>query len=147
MVLIDQWSGRSLYATYRVERDDPWIVVFTQSKEDCISQLEALAGVSAVNTFSKELAGRRVVHFVVVTSALSSFAHGYISRPDRALLSNAFYLILAQHSADVWLEWIPSEANVTDLPSRVKGDDWWSSWPCKHVAESSSLPGAHGREK
>ena len=39
------------------------------------------------------LAGRRVVHFVDNTVALSAIVHGYARKPDMAVLSNAYTLV------------------------------------------------------
>ena len=35
---------------------------------------------------------------------------------------NTFHLIVASLQAKVWLEWVPSKANVADLPSRDDDD-------------------------
>ena len=62
--------------------------------------------------------GEAAIHFVDNTGALSNLIHGYASRPDCGRLVNAFHLMLADLRCKVWLEWVPSKANVADLPSR-----------------------------
>ena len=49
---------------------------------------------------------------------MSNLIHGYASRPDCGRLVNTFHLMLADLKSKVWLEWVPSKANVADLPSR-----------------------------
>ena len=49
---------------------------------------------------------------------LSNLIHGYASLPDCGRLVNTFHLALASLRCRVWLEWVPSKANISDLPSR-----------------------------
>ena len=44
--------------------------------------------------------------------------HGYARRPDCGRLTNSYHLAVAHLECKVWLEWVPSKANVADLPSR-----------------------------
>ena len=64
------------------------------------------------------VAGASVIHFVDNTGALSNLVHGYAARADCGRLTNAFHLALARLQCSVWLDWVPSKANVADLPSR-----------------------------
>ena len=83
-----------------------------------IQQAELIAAVGVYRTLASDLSGTAAVHFVDNTGALSNLIHGYASRPDCARLANAFHLGLAAMGTKVWLEWVPSKANVADLPSR-----------------------------
>ena len=64
------------------------------------------------------LLGRRVLHFVDNTVALSKAVHGYANEPDMAAATNAIHVCDAVFGIDAWFEWVPSHANVSDLPSR-----------------------------
>ena len=63
-------------------------------------------------------AGRRVNHFVDNTVALSALVNGYAGKPDLAKMVNAFFLQMAGLRAHVYFDWVPSKANIADLPSR-----------------------------
>ena len=64
------------------------------------------------------LQGRRVLGFVDNTVALSKAVHGYANDPDMAAVVNALHACDAALRIDAWFEWVPSKANVADLPSR-----------------------------
>ena len=74
--------------------------------------------VAARLTFPNVLRGRRVLHFVDNTVALSKAVHGYANEPDMAAVVNALHACDAALQCDSWYEWVPSKANVADLPSR-----------------------------
>ena len=62
--------------------------------------------------------------------------HGYASRTDMARLSNMYHLQNFHMNVDAWHEWVPSEANIADIPSRPrfdkKGNDLWQQlWDLK----------------
>ena len=44
--------------------------------------------------------------------------HGYARKVDCARMVNSFHLLLAALRLNVYFEWVPSEANTSDLPSR-----------------------------
>ena len=125
IIIIDEHAGVRLFAGCVLPPNHEWMRFLTGDKRQCISQLEALAGVAALLTFGRYLTGRRTIHFIDNTAALSAFVHGYTSRPDMAVLSNAYHVLLAQGQIDMWLEWVPSEANPSDIPSRPPGRDWY----------------------
>ena len=52
------------------------------------------------------------------TVALSALVHGYSGKPDLAKMVNAFYLQIAGLRASVYFDYVPSKANIADLPSR-----------------------------
>ena len=63
--------------------------------------------------------GRRVIHFIDNTGALSAMIHGYARKIDCARMVNAFHLLLTALQMDAYFEWVPSAANTSDLPSRA----------------------------
>ena len=83
-----------------------------------INHLEALAAVCSRLTFPDALRERRVLHFIDNTVALSKLVHGYAREPDMAATTGPLHLCDAALSVDAWFEWVPSHANVSDLPSR-----------------------------
>ena len=83
-----------------------------------IAQLEVVGGVAAYFTFSERVKGRDVNHFIDNTVALSGLVHGYARKLDLARMVNAFHLQMAGLRANAYYEFVPSLANLADLPSR-----------------------------
>ena len=83
-----------------------------------IAQLEVLAAISAYFTYPELFVGRRVQHFIDNTVALSALVHGYSGKADLAKMVNAFFLQMAGLRASVYFDYVPSKANIADLPSR-----------------------------
>ena len=52
------------------------------------------------------------------TAALSALVHGYSGKPDLAKMVNAFHLQAAGLRTSVYFDYVPSKANIADLPSR-----------------------------
>ena len=93
--------------------------LLVHERKTYIAQLETLAAVSVYSSLEpSRLAGRAVNHFVDNTVALSSLIHGYSSREDMALITNVFHLQAAALRVSIYLEYVPSKANIADLPSR-----------------------------
>ena len=61
---------------------------------------------------------RRVLHFIDNTVALSKSVHGYAKDPDMAAVVNSLHTCDAALGVDAWFEWVPSHANISDIPSR-----------------------------
>ena len=103
------------------ESDSPipqYILDFFVVKKQKIGQCEILAATAVYSSLPTLLRGRRVLHFIDNTSAISCLLHGYSGKPDSALLVNAFHLYNAGLKADIHFEYVESKANVADLPSR-----------------------------
>ena len=77
-----------------------------------------LAAISVYSTYPQLIAGRKVLHWVDNTVALSALVHGYAGKPDLAKSVNVFYLQMLALRASVYFEFVPSKANIADLPSR-----------------------------
>ena len=69
-------------------------------------------------TYPALFRGRKVLHFIDNTVALSALVHGYSGKPDLAKSVNVFYLQMPSLRAAVYFEYVPSKANIADLPSR-----------------------------
>ena len=50
--------------------------------------------------------------------AFSALVHGYAKKPELAKSVNMFYLQMIALCARVFFEYVPSKANIADLPSR-----------------------------
>lgn len=89
-----------------------------------MNHLEAMGLLCARLTFPGLFCGRRALCFVDNTAALSAAVHGYANEPDMAAIVNALHCYDAALQCDAWFEWVPSAANVADLPSRRRAT--WS---------------------
>ena len=63
-----------------------------------------------------------MAHFVDNTVALSAFVHGYVGKEDLAQLVNVYHMTAAALRARTYLDYVPSKANIADLPSRGEYD-------------------------
>ena len=91
---------------------------FAPGKRQYIGQLELLAAIAAYSTFPEVLAGEQVIHFVDNTSAVAALVKGYSRAPDSVTLVHLFAALRLHLRMDVWVQWVPSKANIADLPSR-----------------------------
>lgn len=73
---------------------------------------------STYNTYGSLIQGRKVLHFIDNTVALSALVHGYSGKPELAKMVNIFYLQMIGLRASVFFDYVPSKANIADLPSR-----------------------------
>jgi hypothetical protein len=64
------------------------------------------------------LARRNVNHWIDNTGTLSGLIHGYARATDLAHMANAFHLTTCGMRTHTWLDYVPSLANIADLPSR-----------------------------
>ena len=79
---------------------------------------EVLAAVSLVFTLSSELSGMRLWHFVDNQGALANLIAGSAAAMDIAGAIAAYHLIAVKHGIMPWLEYVESDLNVSDGPSR-----------------------------
>ena len=87
-------------------------------KAQYIGQLELLAAVVAYTTFPAVLAGRYVIHWIDNESAVYSLAKGYSGAADSARVVNLYHACVAQLGVTPWLEYVHTDDNIADLPSR-----------------------------
>ena len=95
-----------------------WLLQWLRPRGQQVNHLEAAAAVAARLTFPDVLHQRRVLHFIDNTVALSKSVHGYAQDPDMAAVVNSLHACDAALGVEAWFEWVPSHANVSDLPSR-----------------------------
>jgi hypothetical protein len=87
------------------------------TRKQYIGQLELLAAV-AVYYSLPELKGRRVVHWIDNTSAIAALVKGYSGSPDSVRILHAFAAFSLGLDTSSWFLWVPSKANIADLPLR-----------------------------
>ncbi len=117
IVVIDPASGRREVMGGRVSSFlvDFWM---QDAGEQVITQAEAFALALARRCFAKHLMGRRVLAFVDNDPARYAFIKA--SSPSRTLLQlvQRFHEMAEVDHAVFWIERVPTESNVADLPSR-----------------------------
>ena len=116
-VVYDPISDRVVYA----HALPPWALLQSSWRSDrktYIAELETLAAISVYSTYPKLFAGRKVNHFIDNTVALSALVHGYSGKPELARSVNIFYLQMVAMRSSVYFDYVPSKANIADLPSR-----------------------------
>ena len=87
-----------------------------------IGQLELLAAIVAYYSMTPYLAEREVIHFIDNTAAVAGIAKGFSAKPDSARIIHAYHALNVRIGAQVYFEWVKSEANIADLPSRGQFD-------------------------
>jgi len=63
-----------------------------------------------------------VNHFADNTAANGAAFKGYSSSPDIARLVYSFHMRLAELKTRLWIEYVPSDANIADDPTRDQFD-------------------------
>ena len=97
---------------------ESFMVGFVRRQQQ-IGQLEILATLVTDMSLAAELRGKRALHFVDNTSAVAALSKGYSGVPDSARLVHAFHAYAAGLGCATYFEYVRSEANVADEPSRV----------------------------
>lgn len=110
--------------------------MFAADRRTYIAQAELLAAIVPYYSLPSVIRGRRVLHFIDNTVALSALVNGYASRPDLARMVNAFYVVQLALRCLVWFEWVPSKANIADLPSRLEYGEFFAALPLSVWVES-----------
>jgi hypothetical protein len=105
-----------------------------RSKKQFICDLEEVA--LAAPYFSREkvpgtdrcledlLRGRYVLHFADNTAANCGAVNGYSASPSMARIVSALHMRWARMGTQAWIEFVKSEANLADDPSR--GEFGWA---------------------
>ena len=95
-----------------------------RAKKSFICVLEEL-GIAAPY-FSIDLApafrDTHAIHFADNVAANTSVIKGGSSAPDMARIVGALHIRLVKESISLWIEFVKSEANLADLPSRAQFD-------------------------
>ena len=102
---------------------------FAPGLKTYIMQGEGVGALAPLLSLPALFRGRSVVQFQDNTGALSALVHGYASKPDMSRIVNAYHLAQFSLRVRVWFEWVPSEANLADLPSRLEYGEFFSVLP------------------
>ena len=116
MYVYDPRTGREVYAAYKMRSGD--YRLFSPDKQRRILQGEVLAGIAAYFTVPEMLRGRRVIHFIDNTGALSALVTGGPRQEDNSRLVGAYHAFLIGLRTRSEFVWVPSEANIADWPTR-----------------------------
>ena len=101
------------------ELDAAYMRRFMLRRKQQIGQVELVAAYTPYSAVdAKVWSGRRVLHWIDNSSAVAALAKGYSSAVDSALIVHAIHATLAGLGADVWFEYVRTDANVADKPSR-----------------------------
>ena len=134
LMLIDhtinhRWFSRGLCPEWLIQTWSsitgiPWFlhsdVISDTQRRQHINDLELLAVLAVVFTWGpRYMRYRQVVFFVDNTACLVSCVHGYARSPHMTALSNALHLALAHLRCHGWWEYVPSQTNGPDFPSRL----------------------------
>ena len=95
-----------------------------KAKGQYICDLEevALAAPYFAPEIEHRLKGKHVIHFADNVAANCGAINGRSSSPAMARILHALQLRWARSRVQVWVEFVKSEANLADLPSRGKLD-------------------------
>jgi hypothetical protein len=81
-------------------------------------QLELVWGASPYLTLVDDLAGKRVIHFIDNTGAITGFVKGYARPVDSAKIVMAMVSTCVAIGCSPFFVYVRSKANIADLPSR-----------------------------
>ena len=96
----------------------PPLVAAMRVRKQYIMPFETVAPVVALLTRPAQFKGRHVILFVDNTGALFGLGKGDCHDVDSARMVHVFHTLCAALGISVWLEYVPSGANISDLPSR-----------------------------
>ena len=119
-VVVVPAGGAVPAVTYTCSHDTPREVMdkFVPGKKQYIGQLELLYAVAPYTSMPHVFKDRQVIHFIDNTSACAALVKGYSRAIDSGLIVNAFHAFNVGVRANVFFEYVRSEANPADLPSR-----------------------------
>ena len=109
-----------------------------------IGQAEALAPVVALLADPEAFRDREVVSYIDNTGVLFGYAKGCSRDVPTARLVHTFHAMSAALGAQVWFSYVPSKANLADLPSRGEFD-LLRELGSRDVMEGRSAGGSPGR--
>jgi hypothetical protein len=91
-----------------------------KKRDTYIAQYELLAALAVFLSLPRDwFEGRPIELWVDNSGALGALIKGYSGVPDIARIVNMFHFTVAQLGAEsLWIDYVPSESNVADIPSR-----------------------------
>jgi hypothetical protein len=97
-----------------------WLVRLFGVKLQYIGQLEAVAAAAAYWTCPAELRDSYPAHFIDNQGALGAFVRAASTDAATAAVAHVTARRQLELDARVWFEYVASDANIADLPSRGK---------------------------
>ena len=94
-----------------------------RARKQYIGQVELLGALAPYLSVPDLLRGKRVIHWIDNSSALAALVKGYSGVPDSVRIVHAFHAFVSGMGSRLWMEYVPSAANVSDAPSRDDLDD------------------------
>jgi hypothetical protein len=99
---------------------EAYVARFLLQRKQQIGQVELIGEVVPYLSLPpSDLQGRQVMHWVDNSSAVAASVKGYSSAIDSALIVHALHATLARLRLDVWFEYVRTDANCSDDPSRA----------------------------
>jgi len=77
-----------------------------------------VASAAGISTFKDLLTGRNLVVFSDNTAAEAATRRGSAKHFDQGRVVHGIWLKLAELRCNMWIERVPTEENLSDLPSR-----------------------------
>ena len=104
--------------------DTPMLVVNSlNTRSTQIIPLELIAAAGLIYTFGEKLRGRDIIFFIDNQSVCGALTKGTCRSRDVQHLTTAWHIMCLQLGCRIWIEWVPSAANPSDILSREKCSD------------------------
>lgn len=110
---------------------------FSKRSDNQITTLEVLAIAVGLSTFGEMLENRRVIIFSDNIGAEGSVRKGASKAWDQSMLIHEIWTLAWKLKMHIWIHRVPSEENISDLPSRESYDlmrDLGAQWVPPTVA-------------
>ena len=101
-----------------LELPQSYYVYLAPDKETYVAQAELAVAVAVYYSLPDVCRGRHVLHFIDNVGAMGALVKGYDGRSDNAALVSCFHEIALDLKTNVWFEWVPSLANISDWMTR-----------------------------
>jgi len=88
-----------------------------------IVMIELVAAVAALQTFSHQLRGKSLLLFVDAEAVEGALIKGYSARSDICQLISVFWDLALELKCLIYIDRVPTDANVADGPSRLNFHD------------------------
>ena len=118
-------DGSAMYAAGPVPHDILAKLAAIKPRGTYITSLEVMALCGAYFSIPYNLIlGSDFHHFGDNSGANFSSMKNYSASPDIALMISAYNLQLARASARSWIDYVPTDLNLADLPTRPDKPEW-----------------------
>ena len=91
-------------------------------KQTMINQVEASAGIVALDTWADLLRDSDVIHFIDSNTSLNGLVNGWSRKSDTCHLVGLYWKRAALLKAFMWIDRVESESNIADGPTKNRYD-------------------------